>query len=583
MINSNDFESSILEVTDERVDDVPLLLAQMVKMDLPLLLDKYFLRNGNWLGLSFGWTTCIWLSHILSEADHRLSHVQSWSETLLSMLSKCAGQPVRALDFSDDRLGDILKALSQNGLWLPFEQELGGRLMRVYDLGNAPIRLDTTTSSGYWKIVLDGLFQKGHSKDYRPSLPQLKIMFAALDPLALPLVTTVVGGQKSDDPLYLPAIAQVHLTLGRRGLLYVGDCKMGSLQTRLEIAREGDFYLSPLSSPQLTAKLKAQYLKPVLAKEQSLSSIYRQNASSKIEEIGQGYEIKVEQSGQSNGEEFHWWERRLIVRSEMVALADFIKFEKKIRNISEQILALNNIKIGLGIKIWSTKEDLSKAVGKITGSESEVERFLSISYQSEEQIRDIPARIKRPAHQEKRTIVVVGVVIDEEGLAKYNQELGWRVYVTNQIKEQLSMEQAVLCYREEYKIEHDMARLKGPLSIRPFYLENEDHAVGLVKLLSLGLRVLNLIEYVVRLSLMQDNKELKGLYHGNAKRATSRPSTELLLQAFKGVSLHKVKVDDQIREYIKPLSKLQVEILEHLGLGKDIYNFLVSKTAPVRG
>ena len=53
------------------------------------------------------------------------------------------------------------------------------------------------------------------------------------------------------------------------------------------------------------------------------------------------------------------------------------------------------------------------------------------------------------------------------------------------------------------------------------------------------------------------------------------PSTELLLQAFKGLSLHKVTLEGHIREHMTPLSKLQEEILERLGLGKEIYNLLV--------
>ena len=89
-----------------------------------------------------------------------------------------------------------------------------------------------TTASGYWRVTEDGLFQFGHSKDHRPDLPQVKVMLSVLDPLGLPVATDVVPGQRADDPLYLPAIARVRESVGRRGLLYVGDCKMGALETR---------------------------------------------------------------------------------------------------------------------------------------------------------------------------------------------------------------------------------------------------------------------------------------------------------------------------------------------------------------
>jgi hypothetical protein len=55
-----------LTVTSERVDDIPLLLAHMQRMDLPRLLESYFLSHDNRQGLDFGWTVTLWLAHILS-------------------------------------------------------------------------------------------------------------------------------------------------------------------------------------------------------------------------------------------------------------------------------------------------------------------------------------------------------------------------------------------------------------------------------------------------------------------------------------------------------------------------------------
>src|SRR5512141_1235218 len=95
-------------LTTERVDDLPLLIAQMERMELPNLLDSHFRVNGNWQGLSPGWVTTFWLAHVLSQADHRLSYVQPWAAARLHTLAQLSGQPVRALDFSDDRLAWLL-------------------------------------------------------------------------------------------------------------------------------------------------------------------------------------------------------------------------------------------------------------------------------------------------------------------------------------------------------------------------------------------------------------------------------------------------------------------------------------------
>ena len=67
-----------LNIETERVDDIPLLLAHMQRMNIASLLDKHMPVHGNRKGLSLGNVMMVWLSHILSEANHRMYHVQDW-------------------------------------------------------------------------------------------------------------------------------------------------------------------------------------------------------------------------------------------------------------------------------------------------------------------------------------------------------------------------------------------------------------------------------------------------------------------------------------------------------------------------
>jgi len=52
-----------------------------------------------------------------------------------------------------------------------------------------------------------------------PSLAQVKVMMASLDPLGLPLATQVVAGNTADDPLYVPAVDRVLQIIEGVGLL----------------------------------------------------------------------------------------------------------------------------------------------------------------------------------------------------------------------------------------------------------------------------------------------------------------------------------------------------------------------------
>ena len=90
----------IQPLTIERIDDVPILLAQLERMQVANLLDQHFLTHGNWQGLSLGIVSVVWLSHILSEGDHWLNHVEPWASGHLNSLQACLGQEVRSLDES---------------------------------------------------------------------------------------------------------------------------------------------------------------------------------------------------------------------------------------------------------------------------------------------------------------------------------------------------------------------------------------------------------------------------------------------------------------------------------------------------
>jgi hypothetical protein len=89
-----------LTIRSERVDDIPLLLAQLDRMGVQPLLDAYFPTHGNWVGLSLGWVTVLWLTDILSEADHRLNHVEPWAQRRLQPLRGAADHQVHLLDLS---------------------------------------------------------------------------------------------------------------------------------------------------------------------------------------------------------------------------------------------------------------------------------------------------------------------------------------------------------------------------------------------------------------------------------------------------------------------------------------------------
>jgi transposase len=558
-----------LNIATERVDDIPLLLAHMQHMNLATLLDKHMPIHGNRKGLSLGNVTMVWLSHILSEANHRMNHVQEWAMRRQEIVRGCGLNTFEARDMTDDRLADVLRALSNDSYWSAFEQELMENLVRVYDLQKECVRVDTTSVMSYAEVSEQGLLQFGHSKDHRPDLAQLKVVLASLDPLGMPLATEVISGEQADDPVYLPIIARVREGLNKEGLLYVGDCKMAALKTRASIHHQKDFYLCPLSSVQVPQDQLQQEVDRLRSNAIQIRKVYRTNEKKESICIAQGYETSQELTAEMNGQMQTWTERRLLIQSTSLAQAAEHVLRERLKK-SEQ--AIQHILVRKqGKQHLKTRIEIDGAIQEVL-KKFHVEEFLEVTVQEENQER--PVRVYRgkiaPPRQE------VFFTISSERLEKAIEyaisHLSWRVYATNQETEYLTLDQAVETYRDEYRVERCFERLKGhPFSVAPLYVQRDDHRVGLVRLLTIALRVLTLLEGIVRKNLHKQKRELTGLYAGNPKRRTNQPTAERLLEAFGEVTLTIVRTSGFIQRHVTQLSSLQQEILTFVGFTPVIY------------
>jgi transposase len=106
------------------------------------------------------------------------------------------------------------------------------------------------------------------------------------------------------------------------------------------------------------------------------------------------------------------------------------------------------------------------------------------------------------------------------------------------------------------------------------YVQRDDHATGLIRLLSIALRVLTLLEFVGRRHLALEEVKMAGLYAGNPKRETARPTAERLLEAFQEITLTVIELPQQTFRHVTPLSPLQRWILGILGFSAEVYTKL---------
>ncbi len=71
---------------------------------------------------------------------------------------------------------------------------------------------------------------------------------------------------------------------------------------------------------------------------------------------------------------------------------------------------------------------------------------------------------------------------------------------------------------------------------------------------------------------------MAGLYAGNPKRTTRRPTAEALLQAFRLIHLSAVTLGQQTHRHITPLSEVQLRILVLLGVSPALYDRLAAES-----
>jgi transposase len=568
-----------LQLTHERVDDVPLLLGFLIRLGLPQALDRHLPPHPLHQGLSNGWLITVWITYILSQADHCKSHVRDWAADLHHTLESVTGQPFRPVDFTDDRLTLVLQRLSDPTVWARLEADLWQSTRDVYELPVERIRLDSTTSYGYHTVTEGGLMQLGHSKDHRPDLPQLKLMAAAAEPTGLLVASDVHPGDAADDPLYLPLIRRVRGLLGQTGLLYTGDCKMAAQETRVEIDAQGDFYLTPLPMTGETQREFGAWVDAAISgpKREELVEI---RIGSEL--VGVGYEFERSQTARWGAIEHTWTERVLIVRSGSIAQSQAQALERRLAKAEAAIRGLTPPP-GRGKTQYSTGWELEQAVAAVL-AEHDVEGLLEAGWIHEQtcQTRYV-GRGRGGPNRPRKTEWTIRYQITEvrrntPAIQERLARMGWRALVTNVPARRLPLVEAVLAYRGGWCLERDFHELKDrPLGISPLFVRRDDQVVGLTHLLTLALRVLTLFEVLVRRGQEQAGEKLRGLYPGQASRTTEAPTAVRVLKAIAkaGLTLTRVQQGDDCCWHLTPLPELLQRVLSYLGLPETVYTRLV--------
>lgn len=581
-----------LQLTHTKVGDLPLLLGLLIKLGIPGIYDRQIADHGLHTGLSGGWMLAIWIAFVLTECDHTKYKVEDWVARHADLLSTLTGQPIRAADFNDNRLSSLLARLSKSAHWEAFEAALWEQSVAVYQILSPSVgdrhsaHCDATTVSGYHQVHEDGVMQRGHSKDHRPDLAQLKLMTVAAHPYGQLVATEVVSGQTADDGLYLPLIARVRQVLGG-GVLYVGDSKMAALATRAQIARAGDYYLTVAPLRGEIANSLPAWREAALSGAQELTPLCKENG----ERIGRGYELRIERTVQlptgapGARESFSFRERVQVVQSEDLRAAQAKSLRDRLRRAQAELRALTP-EPRQGCRQYHEEESFKAALEAVLKKHN-VAGLLAVSWEMEEhKQKRLVGRGRAGAGRAEREIVtrrcqVTSVVLNRKAVFAAGRRLGWRVYLSNAPAE-VSLPTCVRHYRANWRGERNYHRLKGaPVGIDPIFVRKDDQITGLTHLLTLAVRIESLIEVQVARGLQKEGKEIKGLYPGLPNKGSDHPTAISLLKAIdrQNVTLTRVALNGQTSVHLSPLLEWLPDVLRYLHLSPTLYSDLQKNSA----
>ena len=385
----------------------------------------------------------------------------------------------------------------------------------------------------------------------------------------------VEAGNRADDPLYIPSYQRTKQLMQKSGLLVVGDSKMSSLTTRATIVAGQDMYLTPLKDESgLLASLLDEWLSegakstPVfLPADQPGDG----SAPDPSLDVAHGFVVVRPQQALVEGQNVAWDERLLVICSYSYQKSERAGLHRRLDKAEAALLALTPPPPGRG-KTQIAEEALLRHHITQIEKRYRVQGFFEYDIQRQVKERQVRGYRDKPARCERTVRYQLGLTRNQEAIDKAAIQMGWRIYASNAPQAKLSLTQAVLAYRGQIGAENIFRRLHSKfLSITLLYVQRQDHARGLIHLLTLAARVLALGDYVARQALAAQKSALAGVYTGNAKRSTARPTMERMLKAYSGIHLLLIPQGEQIVAQLTALSAVQQRILDLLGLSYTLF------------
>ena len=359
-------------------------------------------------------------------------------------------------DYFDDRLADTLDALYDFGLG-NLETMITGTMIKAFDINTGICHNDTTCAFMYGdadnrRSDRGITITFGYSKQYRKDLKQLVWSLSVSSDSAFPLFQQAYSGNAADVDTYVEQWHHLIDLLGKRDFLFVGDSKVASRQNMAHIHDHEGFFISPLP---MYASYENAFIEALDRHDREVLIAYK-------DRINRGFEVPLV----INHEEKEYPFR-------MIVLFDHGLFHRKRKSLDQRIektrVAFDELSSRLNAYRLKEEAAIDKACQAILKKYKTGDMFEYILH-NEPLVTYKNKKRGRPSATEP--LEKVPVETDHFRIdLRFNQSAydlaigraGYYPLVTNQPVSKLSIKDAMMAHKNQYKV--PTAGLKAATSL----------------------------------------------------------------------------------------------------------------------
>jgi transposase len=479
------------EGTRTRCGTLALVASYLRRLGLAAAVDAALPARGR-AQLTHGEVICALVANRLCD-PRPLYDVRGWADE--QGAHPLLGTPAALLN--DDRLGRALDALAK-----AIDEVKGGLCLRALErFGCEPKRLhwDFTSVSVHGSHAGSALIRFGHSSDKKAHLRQAKLGQAVSEE-GVALYHRAENGARNETAVVCQALEDLKAALGGSDFLLCGDTALVSEGNLRALIADGISFLAPLPSSwgyreRYLAELSPERLLPIdyVSERQRRLPAQRRTRYRGAElawplELDDGIEVKL---------------RALFVHSSEEQAAIRKSRERSLERAEQQ---LERVRRGLGGRYYPDQQAVKRKLAQI--------------------LQGTPARfIHTKAGERDDGKPTLDFERDQDAIAEAERLDGIYCLITSLPTDQADHATLLAHFKEQERVERGHRTLKGPLRVRPLFVQNDERIIALIAVCCFALMIYTLIERDARHHYPDG---LPALGEGRTGPATARAVLHLL-------------------------------------------------------